>query len=250
MLGEEFGRTGHEPPRCWIIDPIDGTKNYVRGVPVWATLIGLMADGEVTVGVVSAPALGRRWWAARDGGAWTGRVADQGRRLPGLGGHQARRRLAVLLRPVDLGDRRARSMRSSAWPGRSGGPGPTAISGRTCWSPRARSTSRPRPRYRSGTWPRCRSSSPRPAASFTDLDGTPTPDGGNVRVHQRPAARRGPRRAGSPLPLPELRARRDPGSSFGAARAELPGQPDHKPARALARRHSMLEQIARSQVPR
>jgi len=72
MLGEEFGRTGMSP-RCWIIDPIDGTKNFVRGVPVWATLVGLMADGEVTVGVVTAPALGRRWWAAQDGGAWTGR---------------------------------------------------------------------------------------------------------------------------------------------------------------------------------
>ena len=72
MLGEEFGRTGSSQ-RCWIIDPIDGTKNYVRGVPVWATLIGLMAEEEVTVGVVSAPALGRRWWAARDGGAWSGR---------------------------------------------------------------------------------------------------------------------------------------------------------------------------------
>ena len=72
MLGEEFGKTGMSP-RCWIIDPIDGTKNYVRGVPVWATLVGLMADGEVTVGVVTAPALGRRWWAAQDGGAWTGR---------------------------------------------------------------------------------------------------------------------------------------------------------------------------------
>ena len=72
MLGEEFGRTG-AGQRCWVIDPIDGTKNFVRGVPVWATLIGLMADGEVTVGVASAPALGRRWWAARGGGAWTGR---------------------------------------------------------------------------------------------------------------------------------------------------------------------------------
>src|SRR5215475_6470249 len=72
MLGEEFGKTGMSP-RCWIIDPIDGTKNYVRGVPVWATLVGLMAEGEVTVGVVSAPALGRRWWAAIDSGAWTGR---------------------------------------------------------------------------------------------------------------------------------------------------------------------------------
>ena len=72
MLGEEFGRTGSSQ-RCWVIDPIDGTKNYVRGVPVWATLIGLMDEDEVIAGVVTAPALSRRWWAARDGGAWTGR---------------------------------------------------------------------------------------------------------------------------------------------------------------------------------
>ncbi|HEY1322180.1 MAG TPA: histidinol-phosphatase [Streptosporangiaceae bacterium] len=72
VLGEEFGRIG-SGPRCWVIDPIDGTKNYVRGVPVWATLIGLMDGDEVVVGVVSAPALSRRWWGARGGGAWTGR---------------------------------------------------------------------------------------------------------------------------------------------------------------------------------
>jgi histidinol-phosphatase len=69
VLGEEYGSEGTSTRR-WILDPIDGTKNYVRGVPVWSTLIGLMEDGEVTVGVVSAPALGRRWWAARDHGAW------------------------------------------------------------------------------------------------------------------------------------------------------------------------------------
>ncbi len=72
VLGEEFGRTGGGP-RCWVIDPIDGTKNYVRGVPVWATLIGLMDGDKVVMGVVSAPALGRRWWAASGNGAWTGR---------------------------------------------------------------------------------------------------------------------------------------------------------------------------------
>src|SRR5690606_22847895 len=72
IVGEEFGTTG-SGSRSWIIDPIDGTKNYVRGVPVWATLIALMDEGRVAVGVVSAPALGRRWWAARGGGAWTGR---------------------------------------------------------------------------------------------------------------------------------------------------------------------------------
>jgi histidinol-phosphatase len=72
VLGEEFGQIG-VGPRRWVVDPIDGTKNYVRGVPVWATLIALMMGDEVVAGVVSAPAIGRRWWAARGNGAWTGR---------------------------------------------------------------------------------------------------------------------------------------------------------------------------------
>ncbi|MFH7594895.1 histidinol-phosphatase [Streptomyces racemochromogenes] len=76
ILGEEYGLKG-DGPRRWVVDPIDGTKNYVRGVPVWATLISLMeegADGEFrpVVGVVSAPALGRRWWASQGGGAFAG----------------------------------------------------------------------------------------------------------------------------------------------------------------------------------
>lgn len=70
VLGEEYGTTG-SGDRTWIIDPIDGTKNFVRGVPVWATLIGLREADTVTVGVVSAPALGRRWWAASGLGAWS-----------------------------------------------------------------------------------------------------------------------------------------------------------------------------------
>ena len=72
VQGEETGSTGHSQRR-WVVDPIDGTKNFVRGVPVWASLISLMVDDEVVVGVVSAPALNRRWWAMKDGGAWTGK---------------------------------------------------------------------------------------------------------------------------------------------------------------------------------
>jgi histidinol-phosphatase len=70
VLGEEFGSSAEHSDRRWIIDPIDGTKGYVRGVPVWATLLALEEQGEIVVGVVSAPALHRRWWAARGGGAF------------------------------------------------------------------------------------------------------------------------------------------------------------------------------------
>jgi histidinol-phosphatase len=70
--GEEREDSGWGPRR-WVIDPIDGTANFLRGVPVWATLIGLMVGDEVVAGVVSAPALNRRWWAAKGAGAFTGR---------------------------------------------------------------------------------------------------------------------------------------------------------------------------------
>ncbi|PXX69156.1 inositol-phosphate phosphatase [Nocardia tenerifensis] len=70
VLGEEFGGDAEFTGRQWVIDPIDGTKNFVRGVPIWATLIALLEDGVPVVGVVSAPALSRRWWAAAGSGAW------------------------------------------------------------------------------------------------------------------------------------------------------------------------------------
>lgn len=70
LLGEEFGGDTTFEGRQWVIDPIDGTKNFVRDVPVWATLIALLEDGKPVVGVVSAPALSRRWWAAEGMGAW------------------------------------------------------------------------------------------------------------------------------------------------------------------------------------
>lgn len=72
ITGEETGTTGTSSRR-WIIDPIDGTKNYVRGVPVWATLISLAVEDEVVLSVVSAPQLGRRWWASQGQGSWSGK---------------------------------------------------------------------------------------------------------------------------------------------------------------------------------
>ncbi len=70
VFGEELGDDGGDIR--WIVDPIDGTRNYIRGNPVWATLIALERDGVVDTGVVSAPALGRRWWATRGEGAFAG----------------------------------------------------------------------------------------------------------------------------------------------------------------------------------
>ena len=85
VFGEEFGMHG-SGPRRWVIDPIDGTKNYIRGVPVWATLVALLEtgpDGEErpVVGMVSAPALQRRWWAAEGLGAYAGRSLAKASRI-------------------------------------------------------------------------------------------------------------------------------------------------------------------------
>lgn len=83
VLGEERGQDGDTAStgRGWVLDPIDGTKNYSRGVPAWATLIALTEHGAPRVGVVSAPALGRRWWASLGGGAWLRQGPGEPRRL-------------------------------------------------------------------------------------------------------------------------------------------------------------------------
>jgi histidinol-phosphatase len=70
LLSEESDQT-YVKGRQWILDPIDGTKNFMRGVPIWATLISIQNETGTLAAVVSAPALGRRWWAARGEGAWT-----------------------------------------------------------------------------------------------------------------------------------------------------------------------------------
>ncbi|WP_394280339.1 inositol monophosphatase family protein [Microbacterium sp.] len=80
VFGEEFGSSG-DAVRQWIIDPIDGTSNYLKGIPMWATLIALVVDGVPRVGVVSQPALARRWWGATGLGAWTTTPAGEERRI-------------------------------------------------------------------------------------------------------------------------------------------------------------------------
>ena len=80
VFGEEYGVTG-DSNRQWIIDPIDGTANYLKGIPMWTTLIALSIDGVPRVGVASQPAIGRRWWAATGLGAWTNTPSGDPRRL-------------------------------------------------------------------------------------------------------------------------------------------------------------------------
>ncbi len=80
VIGEERGGSG-AAGRAWVLDPIDGTKNYLRGVPVWATLIALVDSGRPVVGVISAPALRRRWWAAETHGAHTSAADGRVRRI-------------------------------------------------------------------------------------------------------------------------------------------------------------------------
>jgi histidinol-phosphatase len=85
IVGEEFGESAAAPResaagRRWVVDPIDGTKNFVRGVPVWATLIALFDGDDAVVGVVSAPALARRWWAAAGSGAFASFAGEPPRR--------------------------------------------------------------------------------------------------------------------------------------------------------------------------
>ncbi|MGN8553727.1 UNVERIFIED_CONTAM: histidinol phosphatase [Microbacterium sp. SLM126] len=80
VFGEEYGVSG-DAQRQWIIDPIDGTANYLKGIPMWTTLIALAIDGIPRVGVASQPAIGRRWWAATGRGAWTNTPSGEPRRL-------------------------------------------------------------------------------------------------------------------------------------------------------------------------
>lgn len=123
VVGEELAATGHGA-RQWVVDPIDGTKNFVRGVPVWATLIALVDAGRPVLGLVSAPALGRRWWAAEGTGAWTGRSLS------------AASRMAVSA-VATLGDASLSYSSLSGWEQRDGGLEPFLALARSVWRTRA-----------------------------------------------------------------------------------------------------------------
>jgi len=178
VLGEEHGVTG-DGPRRWVVDPVDGTKNFVRGVPVWATLIALQIDDVVEVGVVSAPALGRRWWAARGQGAFAGPSYDAGTRLTVSG-------------VADLGDAHLSYSSLSGWEEQGRLSGLLSLS-RDCWRTRAFGDFWSHVLVAEGAV----DASFEPEVSlwdlaalqvvveeaggtFTDLSGRPTPDGGSV----------------------------------------------------------------------
>ncbi len=174
--GEEMADTGWGPRR-WVIDPIDGTKNFVRGVPVWATLIALMINDEVVVGVVSAPALGRRWWASRGGGAYVGKSlmsASQCHVSDVAAIDDASLSYSV---PGWLGRGRAGPGVRGPVARRAGGPVRTGTSGPTCWSPRAGSTSPAEPELELHDMAACAVIVTEAGGRFTDLDGRPGPLG-------------------------------------------------------------------------
>ena len=129
VLGEEFGEgpgsTAGGQSRRWIVDPVDGTKNFVRGIPVWATLLALEEEGSMTIGVVSAPALGRRWWAERGHGAYAGPPDDAAGAAP-----------ITVSRVSSLADAQLSGGSLSGWDERGGPDGVVELALR-CWRDRA-----------------------------------------------------------------------------------------------------------------
>jgi histidinol-phosphatase len=178
--GEEFADTGTSARR-WVIDPIDGTKNFVRGVPVWATLIALMDGPAVSIGVVSAPALRRRWWAAAGAGTWT--------RGAGAGGSPIRCHVSGV---ATLADASLSYSSLTGWEDRGTLPGFLDLT-RACWRTRAYGDFWSYVLLAEGTVdvatePEVALHDLAPLAlivseaggRFTDLDGRPGPDGGSA----------------------------------------------------------------------
>lgn len=143
FAGEETGGSV-TAGRTWMVDPIDGTKNFLRGVPVWATLIALLEDGRPTVGVISAPALHSRWWAAAERGAWLRRGPVDS--APCLCGSPATPASPMPICPPPArapGTSSTRVRHICAWPKRAGRTVLSETSSNTAWLPKEPSTSRP-----------------------------------------------------------------------------------------------------------
>jgi histidinol-phosphatase len=84
IVGEEYGAAQSSTETRWLLDPIDGTHNFMRGVPIFGTLLAVERDGEIQVGVISAPAIGQRWFASRGQGAWASASRGQSPRRLGV----------------------------------------------------------------------------------------------------------------------------------------------------------------------
>lgn len=189
FAGEETGGSVSSG-RTWLVDPIDGTKNFLRGVPVWATLIALLEDGRPTVGVISAPALHSRWWAAADRGAWL-RRGPAGTTPCAWGSPAAPASTRHTSPPPAPGPGTSSThvRPICAWPKPAGRTVPSATSSSTAWSPREPSTSRPNRSSTPGTSPRYRFSWRRPHGLCTDLLGASPRNGtgalsANPRLHR------------------------------------------------------------------
>jgi histidinol-phosphatase len=143
VLGEEFGTDGPaDSPWRWIIDPIDGTSGFARGIPIWATLIALEhADDGLAVAVVSAPALGRRWWATRGGGACTSSFTSDDSVACCVSDFDSLTEAQVSLAVNQAGTISEPAVDSRSGPSVLGAHGTWATSGSTAWSPRVRSMS-------------------------------------------------------------------------------------------------------------
>ena len=217
VMGEEFGTTGPRARARWVLDPIDGTKNFVRGVPVWATLIALFDGDEPVVGLVSAPALNRRWWAAKDVGAWTGRRLESATRCRVSEVTDAAPTRACPTPACPAGRSAAPSTASSTSPGRSGAPAPTATSGATCLLAEGAVDIACEPEVSLWDLAALDVIVREAGGRFTDLTGAPGPAGGSALATNGAPARRRPRPAsGCPSrltsgPRPAVRRRRRSG---------------------------------------
>ena len=186
FLGEEFGDQPGTTGFRWVIDPIDGTKSFIRHIPIWGTLVGLEYQGEQIAGVAYVPVLGQTYRALRGDGAY---LDDRRIRVSDV--DEARRRL-LCYSSVNWFTKagRERAFLDLVRPDRTGSAG-SATSTASCSSPRGRATSWSTTASTPGTWPRLKPIVEEAGGAFTDWDGTPDHRPPRRARQQRQAARNG-----------------------------------------------------------